>query len=153
MKVTNLKLERTIKMIMPYLSFNGNCEEAFLWYAQVFGGKIQHMAKYGDIPANPELPMSSEQKSKVMHTQLMLTENGGISGADALYPTEVGSSLSIHAHLSDEASAKKVFLALSDGGTVLGELATNPPPDDSGVSGCVKDKYGFTWIISALKSV
>lgn len=86
MSVTNLKLGRTIKMIMPYLSFNGNCEEAFLWYAQIFDGKIQHMAKYGDIPANPELPMSIEQKSKVMHTQLMLTENGGISGALYIQP-------------------------------------------------------------------
>jgi PhnB protein len=42
--------------------------------------------------------------------------------------------------------------ALSDGGVVLGELKTNPPPDDSGISGSVKDKYGFTWIVSAIKS-
>lgn len=40
--------------------------------------------------------------------------------------------------------------ALSDGGVVLGELKTNPP-DDNGISGSVKDKYGFTWIVSAIK--
>lgn len=140
-------------MIMPYLSFNGNCEEAFLWYAEVFGGKIQHMAKYGDIPENLMAPMNAEQKRKVMHAQLMLTESGGISGADALYPVEAGGSISLQAHLSDEQSAKMIFKALAESGTILGELATNPPPDDSGISGCVKDKYGFTWIISAMKSV
>ncbi len=140
-------------MIMPYLCFDGNCEEAFLWYEKVFNGKIQHMAKYGDIPENPATPLSEEQKSKVMHAQIMLTESGGISGSDAMWPTEKGSSMSIQAHLESEELAKKVFFALSEDGTVLGELATNPPPDDSGISGSVKDKYGFTWIISALKSM
>lgn len=140
-------------MIMPYLSFNGDCEEAFLWYAEIFNGDIQHMSKYGDIPENPNSPMSAEQKSKVMHAQLMLTENGGISGSDAMWSMEKGNTVSIHAHLQDEASAQKVFSALSEGGTVLGKLAANPPPDDSGVSGSVKDKYGFTWIISAMKSM
>ncbi|GLC82993.1 VOC family protein [Lacrimispora brassicae] len=140
-------------MIMPYLSFSGNCEEAFLWYAEIFGGKIQHMSKYGDIPENPNTPMSSQQKRKVMHAQLMLTENGSISGADALWPIESGGTVSIHAHLQNETLAQKVFSALSAGGVVLGELTTNPPPDDSGISGSVKDRYGFTWIISALKSI
>jgi len=139
-------------MIMPYLSFGGDCEEAFLWYKEIFGGEIQHISKYGDIPENPDAPMNDEQKSKVMHAQLMLTEAGGISGADALWPIEKGGAVAIHAHLSNEATARKVFSALSENGTVLGELATNPPPDDSGISGSVKDKYGFTWIISALKS-
>jgi len=136
---------------MPYLNFDGNCEEAFLWYEKVFDGKIQHLSKYGDIPDNPNAPMSDEQKKKVMHAQLMLTESGGISGADAVWPIEKGGSIAIQAHLSSEALAQKVFLALSDGGAVLGELATNPPPDDSGVSGSVKDRYGFIWIISAMK--
>lgn len=139
-------------MIMPYLTFSGDCEEAFLWYEKIFNGKIQHMSKYGDIPENPDTPMSAEQKSKVMHAQLMLTETGGVSGADAIWPIEKGGAISIHAHLASETLAQKAFSALSENGEVLGELATNPPPDDSGISGSVRDKYGFTWIVSALKS-
>jgi len=96
--------------------------------------------------------MSAEQKSKVMHAQLMLTETGGVSGADAIWPIEKGGAISIHAHLASETLAQKAFSALSENGEVLGELATNPPPDDSGISGSVRDKYGFTWIVSALKS-
>ncbi len=138
-------------MITPYLNFDGNCEEAFLWYMKIFNGKIQHISKYGDIPENPDKPMSDAQKRKVMHAQLTLTETGGLSGADALWPIKTGGSVSIHAHMANEELARKVFDALSENGTVLGELATNPPPDDSGLSGCVKDKYGFTWIISAVK--
>ena len=138
---------------MPYLSFTGDCEEAFLWYEEIFGGKIQHMVKYQNMPATFVEKMEPEQRNKVMHAQLMLTENGGISGADSFQPLEQGGALSIHAHLPSVEKAEKVFSALAKGGTVLGELATNPPPDDTGVSGCVKDKYGFVWIISAMKAV
>ncbi len=139
-------------MIMPYLSFDGNCEEAFLWYAEIFNGKIQHMSMYGDVPANPAAPMNEEQKRKVMHAQLSLPGLGAISGSDVLWPVENGNAISIHAHLVEENVARKAFAALSEGGRVLGGLQENPPPDDDGVSGCVRDKYGFTWIISAMKS-
>ena len=29
----------------PYLSFNGNCEEAFKFYEKVLGGQIVHRAE------------------------------------------------------------------------------------------------------------
>lgn len=138
-------------MIMPYLSFDGTCEEAFRWYQEIFGGSIQHMSKYGDIPDNPAMPISEELKPKVMHAQLMLTESGGISGADAAGRPEPGNRVSIHAHLDSAAMAESVFCKLSEGGTVIGPLAANPPPDDSGVSGAVRDRFGFVWIISAMK--
>lgn len=138
-------------MIMPYLSFSGNCEEAFLWYKEIFGGEIQHISKYSDMPANLSMQMSSEQKEKVMHAQLMITETDGISGADALWPIENGNTVSVHVHLPNEPLAHKVFVALSKGGMVLGDLTTNPPPDDKGISGSVKDRYGFIWIISSMK--
>ena len=56
-------------MIMPYLHFNGNCEEAFNFYAEAFGGKSK--ACHDSITSN-----------KVMHSQVMLTETGGVSGSD-----------------------------------------------------------------------
>ncbi len=87
-----------------------------------------------------------------MHAQLMFTETDGISGADVQWTIENSGAVLIHAHLQNEIIAHKVFSALSDGGVVLGELKTNPLPDDSGISGSVKDKYGFTWIISAIKT-
>lgn len=29
----------------PYLVFNGNCEEAFLFYEKVFGAKVLYMGR------------------------------------------------------------------------------------------------------------
>lgn len=140
-------------MLMPYIRFNGDCQEAFLWYARVFGGEIQHLAKYGDIPENSATPMSNELKDKVMHAQIVLPNLGGMSGADSLELVPKGGNISIQAHLPKEDLARKIFSELAIGGNVLGELATNPPPDDHGISGCVEDKYGVTWIVSAMKSV
>lgn len=140
-------------MIMPYLRFNGNCEEAFLWYAKIFKGKVQHLLKYRDLPENPDQPLNMELRNKVVHAQVMLTTNGGISGSDNLDHLDVASQseMFIQAHLDTIDLAKYVFVALENQGLVISKLATNPSPDDSGISGCVKDKYGITWIISAMK--
>lgn len=142
-------------MIEPYLSFNGDCEEAFLWYAGIFNGEIQYMSKFilqhGDMPQHSAIPTSSEYKTKVMHAQLKLTDNGTISGADVTYPIETGNTISIHVLLPNEQFAQQVFFSLSKDGVILSELSTNPPPDQDGMSGSVTDKYGFTWIITAIK--
>ncbi|MDB1749530.1 hypothetical protein PMV51_09845 [Enterococcus avium] len=61
-------------MFSPYIRFNGACEEAFLWYAQLFNGNIQHMSKYDEIPENPNYPIPAELKNKVMHARLAISE-------------------------------------------------------------------------------
>ncbi len=32
----------------PYLMFDGDCEAAFTFYAECFGGRIEAMERYGD---------------------------------------------------------------------------------------------------------
>ena len=136
-------------MIMPYLNFSGDCEEAFRLYQRAFDGQEPVLARYGDAPDNPEHPMDAAQKNKIMHGHVMLTETGGISGADAIWPFEKGSAICIHVYCANVEKAQKAFDILSDGGTVTGPLQPNPPPHDNGVSGTVTDKYGFSWVLSA----
>lgn len=136
-------------MIMPYLNFNGNCEEAFLLYQKAFGGAEPMLARYSDAPESAYPDMKQEWKHKIMHGQLMLTESGGISGADAIWPIEQGSAVNIHAHCNSMEEAQNAFTILAEEGKVISSLEKNPPPHDAGVSGMVKDKYGFSWVISA----
>ncbi|WP_242693742.1 hypothetical protein [Enterococcus avium] len=75
-------------MFSPYIRFNGACEEAFLWYAQLFNGNIQHMSKYDEMPENPNFPIPAELKNKVMHARLAISEFDGITGADYPEPIE-----------------------------------------------------------------
>ena len=135
-------------MVMPYLNFSGNCEEAFKLYERAFDGKIGHFVRYGDSPYDPENPMDEMKKNQVMHAQMMLSDLGGISGADAGFPYEKGSAVNIHVHFTLEEKAEKAFAVLAEEGVVIGNLAQNPPPDDAGKSGVVKDKFGFIWVLS-----
>ena len=73
-------------MIMPYLNFTGNCEESFRLYQRAFHGQEPLLARYGDAPESIYPGLDEKQRDKIMHGHVMLTETGGISGADALWP-------------------------------------------------------------------
>lgn len=136
-------------MVMPYLNFTGECEEAFRLYQRAFDAQEPVLARYGDAPQDAEHPMSDEQQNKIMHGHIMLTETGGISGADAVWPVQKGSAVNIHVYCDDADKAQKAFRILAEEGTVLGALQKNPPPHDDGISGMVTDKFGFSWVLSA----
>lgn len=123
-------------MVMPYLNFTGDCEEAFLLYQRAFNGQPPLLARYPD-------------SDKIMHGHVMLTETGGVSGADATWSVEKGSAVSIHVYCATEQQAQKAFDVLAEEGRVGSPIAKNPPPHDDGVSGQVVDKFGFTWVVSA----
>ena len=128
-------------MVMPYLHFNGNCEEAFNFYAEAFGGKID-----GGFSR-----LNNDPNNEVMHAQVMLTETGGVAGSDRtkeegpfpILPVE------ILVHLPSREKVESVLKRLSEGGTDISEFAPHPPPDDAGGCAAVTDKYGYTWILSA----
>ena len=136
-------------MIMPYLNFTGDCEEAFRLYQRAFDGQEPLLARYSDAPESAYPGMDAAQKSKIMHGHVMLTETGGVSGADAIWPVEKGSAISIHAYCPTVEKAQSAFDILAEEGTAVAALQTNPPPHDDGVSGMVTDKFGFTWVLSA----
>lgn len=136
-------------MVIPYLNFDGDCEEAFLLYQRAFEGQKPMLARYRDAPDSAFPEMEEASKNKIMHGHIMLTESGGISGADAICPVEKGSAINIHVLCSSSEQAHKAFSVLAEEGIPLSKLAPNPPPHNNGVSGVVKDKFGFSWVLSA----
>ncbi len=136
-------------MVMPYLNFKGDCEEAFRLYQLAFDGQEPILARYSDAPESEFPHLSLEQKNKIMHGHIMLTETGGISGADAIWPIEEGSGIHIHVYCKTVEEAQKAYNILAKEGQSVSKLAPNPPPHDNGVSGVVKDKFGFNWVLSA----
>lgn len=136
-------------MIMPYLSFTGDCEEAFKLYQRAFDGQPPLLVRYGDAPDNAFPDMDESQKNKIMHGHVMLTETGGISGADAIWPVSKGSAVSIHVYCTSVKKAQQAFDILAEQGIITGALQKNPPPHDNGISGTLVDKFGFSWVLSA----
>src|SRR5512146_1649951 len=91
---------------VPYLSFNGNCEEAFKFYEQSLGGELQSSFRYEGSPRQDRVPAESRQT--VMHTTLKVGDCV-LMGADAPPPyftQPAGFSVSISFKEPAEADAK-----------------------------------------------
>ena len=70
--------------IKPYLSFNGNAEEALSFYTEVFNGTVGEIFRYGEYQA---MESPAEYKDKIIHSDLDF--NGcTISMADILPDTK-----------------------------------------------------------------
>jgi len=123
-------------MVMPYLHFNGNCEEAFNFYADCFGGKITFLSRLNNDPNNP-----------VMHATVMLTENGGVSGSDSDPPEPLPEKYEVLVLFKSREEVDTVFTKLSVGAKEVSPFAPHPPPDDAGGGACVVDKYGYSWFL------
>lgn len=136
--------------IHVYLNFNGNCEEAFQFYASVFKTTHTGIMRYGDMPSDPEMPTLNEQeRNKVLHMAIKLDENTMLMGSDI---SEVfGQTLSygnstyitLTAESADE--ARTLFNALKQDAqliemdleeTFFAELFSS-----------LQDKYGIYWMI------
>src|SRR5688572_2878659 len=97
--------------IAPYLIFNGNCAEAFKFYEQCLGGKIEGMQTYGETPAKEHVPAAVH--NRVIHVR-MTVGSEVLMGSDAPgdhFETPQGTSVSIT--VPTAAEAERIFKALS----------------------------------------
>ena len=129
-------------MIIPYLSFQGNCEEAMNLYCNVLDGKVKYVSRYTEQTGGASLA------GKVMHMEASFGACV-ISASDQEKPVENGDAIRLMVHCKSAAEANRMLDALGAEGKVLQRLTPHPPPDDNGGSGLVRDAYGYTWIITA----
>lgn len=129
-------------MIIPYLLFEGNCEEAIALYTKVFGGKTQHLSRHSEETGGPKL------SGKVMHAQVSFGESA-ICCSDQSEPVRHSEAIRLLVHCGSAAEANAAFEALAAEGQALQPLTPFPPPDDDGMGALVRDKYGYEWILTA----
>lgn len=129
--------------IKPYLSFNGNAEEALNFYLNAFNGTIGEVFRYGEYNAM-ESPI--EYKDKIIHSDLDL--NGcSISLADALPGTATDFGMlghSITVYCDSEQQLKEIYSKLSIGGDIKCELCQ---PPYAKLYAEVVDKFGVLWAL------
>ena len=129
--------------INHYLFYDGNCEEAFKWYAKIFGVDNLYMQRFRDIPG--ESPFSKDMDDKVMHVALSL-EGGCLMGSDDLtenYQKPTGMAVSLNFDNVEE--ARGIFEKLSEGGTVRMKFE---PTFFSPGFGVLEDKFGIPWMVN-----
>lgn len=138
--------------INPYLTFAGNCEEAFNFYKSVFGGEFPFFGRFKDMPPMESEgcgPMSDQEGNKVMHVSLLIGKNSILMGSDSSeawgQSAVAGNNFSISVNADSREEADRLFNGLSAGGKVT------MPMDKTfwdAYFGMFTDKFGIQWMVN-----
>ncbi|WP_309681650.1 VOC family protein [Polaromonas sp.] len=137
--------------VQPYLFFEGRCEEALKFYGAAVGAKVIDLMHFKDNP-DPQAGAgcadgSAPPPDKVMHASFSIGDttlmaSDGMASGKADFK---GMSLSITA--ANDAEAKRLFNALSEGGQVQMPLTKTFFASSFGM---VADRFGVSWMVIAL---
>ena len=133
--------------LSTWINFNGNAEEAFMFYKSVFGGEFTKVVRFKDI-ATEEYPVAEKEENKIMYIALPLGTGSVLIGNDVpevmgrVNESENRSKILVNTESKEEAD--RVFSGLSVGGTVEGPMGDSPW---GSYAGMFRDKYGIEWLI------
>lgn len=135
--------------VNAYLTFNGNCEEGFNFYKSVFGGEFPYIGRFGDMSPAEGHTMSEEDKHKIMHVSLPISQETVLLGSDTSVEWASnfvsGNNISLSINTDSKEEADRLFNGLSEGGVV-----TMPLPDTfwGAYFGMWTDKFGINWMVN-----
>ncbi|KAF5287651.1 hypothetical protein FQR65_LT21009 [Abscondita terminalis] len=137
--------EDTRMQIIPYLSFDGQCREAFAFYAHILKGHIIAEMTYGQTPMAEQMP--AHALDRVIHMQLQ-ADSANLMGADGppgqSRTTDSQTCLNILVQSTEE--AERIFHALAEGGNVQMPMEETFWAHRFGI---LTDRYGKPWMRTA----
>jgi PhnB protein len=131
----------------PYLSFNGNCAEAFKFYEQCLGGKIAMSMTYGESPMADQTP--PEFRGKIMHTRLVAGDMVLMASDSPPGRHEAMKGFQVSLIVETPAEAERIFHALEEGGTVHMPLQETFWATRFGM---LVDRFGTPWMVNCEKT-
>jgi PhnB protein len=132
--------------INSYLTFNGNCREAMIFYKECLGGELTFQT-IGESPLSEKMP--KKIKDCILHSTLtkgslilmgsdMVDEQGFVKG----------NNVSLSLNCSSEEEIKTYYTRLSNGGLQNHSLENS---FWGALFGDLTDRYGNHWILSFYK--
>ena len=135
-----------------YLTFKGNCSQAFDFYKKVFGGEFSSRMTWGDSPCKDQVP--KEQQDTIMHISLPIRGGQGVEdfslmGSEYMesmmsQPFVQGNNTQIILTPASHDEADKIFAALSEGGVVESPMENQ---FWGSYHGSFTDAFGIRWMI------
>ena len=129
-------------IIHSYLTFNGNCREAMLFYKECFGGEL-FFQTIGESPVSDKMP--AKMKDCILHStlkkdNLLLTASDMVSEKGLLK----GNAISLLLDCDSEKEIKEYYKKLSEGGE-----QTHPLENTfwGALFGNLTDKFGNNWLL------
>lgn len=136
-----------MKYSSQYLNFNGNAEEAFVFYKSVFGGDFSFVMRFKETPDGAKV--SEAERDKIMHIALPLGNGHMLMASDVLesfgQKVTFGSNLYIYIETESTEEADRIFGGLSSGGKVEMPLENT---FWNSYFGSLIDKFGVQWMVS-----
>ncbi|MCC6753392.1 MAG: VOC family protein [Saprospiraceae bacterium] len=133
--------------IHPHINFNGNAEEAFLFYKSAFGGEFTKLIRFHEL-ASPQFEVAEVDKNKILHIELPIGKVNALMGNDVpsfmgrVNENENRSKIVILAESKTEAD--KLFNALSAEGQIEAPIGESPW---GSYFGMFRDRFGIEWMI------
>lgn len=133
--------------INPWINFNGNAEEAFIFYKSVFGGEFTSIVRMKDL-ASADFTVADADSEKIMRIALPIGKNNMLIANDVpdfmgkVNKNENRSKISISTESKEE--AERIFNGLSVGGSIEMPMGDSPWGTYFGM---FRDKYGIEWVV------
>lgn len=132
--------------LIPYLNFDGQCREAFDFYAKALGGQlIGPPMTYGESPMAAQCAAGTE--NRIMHAQI--DANGAtLMGSDTPPGmAQPGSATLVNVDVKTVEEAERIFAALAKGGQVQMPMAETFWARRWGM---LIDRYGKPWMVNCM---
>ena len=128
--------------ILPYLHFNGSCDEAMHFYQQVLGGDLK-MQKVGESPMAAQLTANTE--ARILYSTLR-NEKLVLMASDIMNTKYItGNAIVLCLNCSTESEMYEIFPKLAAGGIV--HLPVHQTFQGS-CYGELTDQFGIKWILN-----
>lgn len=126
----------------PYLNYGGNCAEAFRFYEENLGGKINFMMTFAQMPDPKQIPPGME--NGVLHTSMQLGET--VIMASDVPPERFQPMRSAYLSLSvdNDEEAERIYKLLEDGGEIFMPIQETFFATRFAM---LRDKFGTSWMI------
>lgn len=134
--------------VRAYINFDGNAEEAIAFYAKALQASSVKIAKFGDLPQDPNYPLPANECAMIMESSIAFA-GGTIMLSDILPSMKgvtgdvvQGNNVLISIVIDDKEALADYFAKLSVGGLVIMPLSEMPW---SSCFGMLVDKFGIGW--------
>ena len=137
--------------VNTYLNFQGNTEEAFNFYKNVFGTEFISVTRMKDMPRPEGAPaLLDADADKIMNIQLPITNGHVLMATDALesmgHKVQPGNNVTISLDLDSKDEAENIY----------NQLLINSPENSGPLApmpwgalwGSCQDQYGIRWMVS-----
>jgi PhnB protein len=127
----------------PYLSFKGDCEAAFTFYARCLGAEPGAIFRYAGTPMAKQVP--ADWAEKVMHGSVTIGGQMLMGGDVAPDQYEQPKRFSLSLQINNTADAERIFHELAKDGRVVMPLEKTFWAERFGM---VVDRFGIPWLIN-----